>query len=77
MAAKPTAGRGTSASLDDQVLALPNGKTQQEIAAACEGVRANHLAIAISRHKRAGRIEERDGKLYAAQWAAETQPAVL
>src|SRR5205085_11194801 len=45
--------------------ALANGKTQQEIAAACKGVRPNHIGIAIARHKRAGRIEERDGKLYA------------
>jgi hypothetical protein len=27
--------------------------------------RANHVGAALSRHKRAGRIEERDGKLYA------------
>ena len=64
IAANTTAGRGTSPSLGDQILALANGKTQQEIAAACEGVRANHVGIAIARHKRAGRIEERDGKLY-------------
>ena len=55
----------TSSSLGDQVLALANGKTQQEIAAACKGARPNHVGIAIARHKRAGRIEERDGKLYA------------
>jgi hypothetical protein len=36
MAAKPTAGPGTSPSLGDQILALANGRTQQEIAAACE-----------------------------------------
>jgi hypothetical protein len=77
MAANPTAGRGTSPSLGDQILALANGKTQQEIAAACEGVRANHVAIAISRHKRAGRIEERDGKLYAMQSSGPTQPAAV
>jgi hypothetical protein len=41
------------------------GKTQQEIAAACKGARANHVGAALSRHKRTGRIEERDGKLYA------------
>jgi hypothetical protein len=77
MAANPTAGRGTSPSLGDQILALANGKTQQEIAAACEGVRANHVAIAISRHKRAGRIEERDGKLYAMQSSGPTHPAAV
>ena len=75
--AKSTAGRGTSQSLGDQILALANGRTQQEIAAACEGVRANHVAIAISRHKRAGRIEERDGKLYAMQSSGQTQPAAV
>jgi hypothetical protein len=39
-APKPNAGRGDSPSLGDLILALANGKTQQEIAAACEGVRA-------------------------------------
>jgi hypothetical protein len=47
------------------VLALANGKTQQEIAAACKGARPNHVGAAIARYKRAGRIKERDGKLYA------------
>jgi len=47
------------------VLALANGKTQREIAAACKGARPNHVGGAIARYKRAGRIEERDGKLYA------------
>ena len=77
MAAKPTAGRGTSPSLGDQILALANGKTQQEIVTACQGVRANHVGIAIARHKRAGRIEERDGKLYATQSSGQTQPAAV
>ena len=63
--AKPAAGERTSPSLGDRILALATGKTQQEIAAACMGVRANHVGIAIARHKRAGRIQERDGKLYA------------
>ncbi|HYQ19390.1 MAG TPA: hypothetical protein VEQ64_02425, partial [Xanthobacteraceae bacterium] len=54
-----------SAAHRDQVLALASGKTQQEIAAACKGARPNHVGAAISRHKRVGRIEERDGKLYA------------
>jgi CRP-like cAMP-binding protein len=66
-AAKPAGGKRGSPSLSDQVLALASGKTQQEIAAACKGARPNHVGAAISRHKRAGRIEERDGKLYAAQ----------
>jgi hypothetical protein len=33
----------------------------------CKGARPNHVGAAIARHKRAGRIEERDGKLYATQ----------
>ena len=65
-AAKPAGGKRSSPSLSDQVLALASGKTQQEIAAACKGARPNHVGAAISRHKRVGRIEERDGKLYAA-----------
>jgi hypothetical protein len=64
-AAKPAGGKRSSPSLSDQVLALASGKTQQEIAAACKGARPNHVGAAISRHKRVGRIEERDGKLYA------------
>jgi hypothetical protein len=62
---KSTGGKRTSPSLNDQVLALADGKTQPEIAAACKGARPNHVGAAIARHKRAGRIEERDGKLYA------------
>jgi hypothetical protein len=64
-AAKATGGKRSSPSLNDQVLALATGKTQQEIAVACKGVRPNHVGAAIARHKRAGRIEEHDGKLYA------------
>jgi hypothetical protein len=66
-AARPSGGKRGSSSLGDQVLALATGKTQQEITAACKGVRPNHVGVAIARHKRAGRIEERDGKLYATQ----------
>jgi hypothetical protein len=64
-AEEPAGGKRTSSPLGDQVLALANGKTQQEIAAACKGARPNHVGAAIARYKRAGRIEERDGKLYA------------
>ena len=64
-AEEPAGGMRTSSTLGDQVLALANGKTQQEIAAACKGARPNHVGAAIARYKRAGRIEERDGKLYA------------
>jgi hypothetical protein len=59
------ASERTSPSLGDQILALATGKTQQEIAAACKGARPNHVGVVLARHKRAGRIEERDGKLYA------------
>jgi hypothetical protein len=74
-AAKPAGRDRSSPSLGDQILALATGKTQQEIAAACTGVRPNHIGIAIARHKRAGRIEERDGKLYAAHSAGTEQHA--
>ena len=40
METKANASRGTSPSLGDQILALANGRTRQEIAAACPGVRA-------------------------------------
>jgi hypothetical protein len=63
-AAEPAGSKDTSSTLGDQVLALANGKTQHEIAAACKGARPNHVGAAIARFKRAGRIEERDGKLY-------------
>jgi hypothetical protein len=65
----------SASGLNDRVLALAIGKTQQEIAAACKGARPNHVGAAIARHKRAGRIEERDGKLYATQPMATEQRA--
>jgi hypothetical protein len=34
---------------------------------ASKGARPNHVGVVIARHKRAGRIEQRDGKLYATQ----------
>ena len=58
-------------------LALANGKTQQEIAAACKGARPNHVGVVIARHKRAGRIEERDGKLYVAQSTGTVEHAAI
>ena len=64
-AARATDGKRSSPNLNDQVLALATGKTRQEITAACKGARPNHVGAAIARHKRAGRVEERDGKLYA------------
>ena len=75
--AKPVGRRRSSPSLNDQVLALATGKTQQEITAACKGARPNHVGAAIARHKRAGRIEERDGKLYVAQSTGTEQRAAF
>ena len=75
--AKPVGSRRSSPSLNDQVLALAIGKTQQEITAACKGARPNHAGAAIARHKRAGRIEERDGKLYVAQSTRTEQRAAF
>jgi hypothetical protein len=76
-AAKPAGGKRTASTLGDQVLALANGKTQQEIAAACKGARPNHVGVVIARHKRAGRIEERDGKLHATHMAGTEQRAAV
>src|SRR5204862_991089 len=75
--ARPAGGKRGSSSLSDQVLALATGKTQQEIAAACKGARPNHVGSAIARHKRAGRIEERDRKLYATQSTGTEQRAAI
>ena len=75
--AKPSAGKRGSPSLGDQVLALATGKTQQEIAAACKGARPNHVGVVLARHKRAGRIEEREGKLYAMQSTGIEQRAAV
>ena len=75
--ARPAGGKRGSSSLSDQVLALATGKTQQEIAAACKGARPNHVGAAIARHKRAGRIEERDRKLYATPSTGTEQRAAV
>jgi hypothetical protein len=75
--AKPAGGKRSSTSLSDQVLALAKGKTQKEITAACKWTRPNNVGFAISRHKRAGRIEERDGKLYATQSTGTEQGAAV
>lgn len=75
--AEPAGGRRSSPSLNDQVLALATGKTQREITAACKGARPNHVGAAIARHKRAGRIEERAGKLYATQSTGPEQRAAV
>src|SRR4029077_20060360 len=67
--AKPAGGKRASPTLGEQVLALADGKTQQEITAACRRARPNHVGGVLAPHKRAGRIELRDGKLYATQSA--------
>ena len=68
--------RGTrSPSLGERVLALATGKTRQELYAACPSDRPNHVGMAVQRHIRAGRIQEREGKLYATSTAAEQQHA--
>ena len=74
---KPAGGKRGTPTLGDQVLVLATGKTQQEIAAACKGARPNHVGVVPARHKRAGRIEERDGKLYATQSAGREQRAAV
>jgi hypothetical protein len=74
-AEKSVGTKRSSPTLGDQVLTLATGRTQQEIAAACRGARPNHVGVVIARHKRAGRIEERDGKLYATQSAQTAQHA--
>ena len=76
-AAKPAGGKRSSSSLSDRVRALAIGKTQHEIAAACKGARPNHVGAAIARHKRAGRVEERDGKLYASHSTGTEQRAAI
>ena len=75
-ATKPPAGGRTASTLRKQVLALANGKTQQEITSACKGVRPNHVGVVIARHKRADRIEARAGKLDAAQQTGLRRAAV-
>ena len=72
----PAGARRGASNLSDQVLALATGRTQREITAACKGARPNHVGAAIARHKRAGRIEERDEKLYARPATGTEQHAV-
>ena len=65
-AARKSAERRPSApGLGERVLALATGKTRKELYLACPGDRPNHVGIAVQRHIRAGRIQERDGKFYA------------
>jgi hypothetical protein len=58
-------------SLGQRVLGLATGKTRQELYAACPSDRPNHVGMAVQRHIRAGRIQERDGKLYSTSIATE------
>ena len=68
-AAGKSAGRQSSApSLGERVLALATGRTRQELYLECPNDRPNH--IGVQRHLRAGRIQERDGKLYVTSPAA-------
>ena len=54
-----------SLGLGERVLALATGKTRHELYAACRSDRPNHVGMEVQRHIRAGRIQERDSKLYA------------
>jgi len=66
-----SAGRKSSpSSLGERVLALATGRTRQELYLACPNDRPNHIGISVQRHLRTGRIQERDGKLYATSPAA-------
>jgi len=66
VAASTSAGRKPSApSLGERVLALATARTRPELYLACPNDRPNHVGIAVQRHLRAGRIQERDGKLFA------------
>ena len=70
--ASKAAGRDIGApSLGERILALATGRTRQELYLACPNDRPNHVGIAVQRHIRAGRIQERDGKLYATSPAAQ------
>ena len=70
-AVSKSAGRKpTAPSLGERVLALATGRTRQELYLACSKDRPNHVGIAVQSHLRAGRIQERDGKLYATSPAA-------
>ena len=60
-----------SLGLGERVLTLATGKTRRELYAACPSDRPNHVGMAVQRHIRAGRIQERDGKLYATPTATE------
>src|SRR5262249_37298849 len=65
-AASKTAGsKRRRPSLGEPIRALATGRTRQDLSLACPNDRPNHVGISVQRHLRAGRIQERDGKLYA------------
>ena len=69
--AKLARGEPSAASLAERVLALAAGKTRRELYSACPNDRPNVIGMAVQRHIRAGRIQERDGKLFATPLAQE------
>src|SRR5499427_9227758 len=70
-ASKSAGSKPGAPSLGERILALAIGKTRQELYVACPNDRPNHIGIAVQRHLRAGRIQERDCKLYATSPAAD------
>ena len=64
-ASKSAGSKPIAPSLGERVLALATGRTKQELYLACPNDRRNHIGVVVQRHLRAGRIQERDGKLYA------------
>ena len=62
---KSARSKPSAPSLGERVLALATGRTRPELYLACPNDRPNHVGIAVQRHLRAGRIQERDGKLFA------------
>ena len=69
--AKSAQREPSAASLAERVLALAAGRTRRELYLACPKDRPNVIGMAVQRHIRAGRIQERDGKLYAISPAQE------
>ena len=65
VASKSAARKPSTSNLGERILALATGRTRQELYLACPNDRPNHIGIAVQRHLRAARIQERDGKLYA------------
>ena len=64
-ASRSARSKPSAPSLGERVLALATGRTKQELYLACPNDRPNHIGVVVQRHLRAGRIQERDGKLYA------------